>query len=289
MILDGGMGRELHRRGAPFRQPEWSALALSEAPEMVRETHLDFIRAGAQVITANAYAVVPFHIGEVRFAAEGVTLAATAGRLAREAVVQSGQEVLVAASLPPLFGSYRADLFDVSRVEEIARPLIDGQSPFADVWLCETQSSIAEVRAVRALLATDKRPFWVSFTLQDEGDCSVPRLRSGELVSEAIAAVAEMNVAAVLFNCSRPEVMLDAVKVAAGHVPHLGVYANAFEENDNASAMAANDGLSGIRADNTPERYVQWAREWCAAGADMVGGCCGISPAHIAALARALR
>ena len=51
-ILDGGMGRELHRRGAPFRQPEWSALALMEAPDIVRETHLDFLRAGAQVITS---------------------------------------------------------------------------------------------------------------------------------------------------------------------------------------------------------------------------------------------
>ena len=63
-ILDGGMGRELHRRGAPFRQPEWSALALTEAPDAVRDTHLDYIRAGAEVITTNSYAVVPFHIGE---------------------------------------------------------------------------------------------------------------------------------------------------------------------------------------------------------------------------------
>lgn len=69
-ILDGGMGRELHRRGAPFRQPEWSALALMEAPEIVRETHLDFLRAGAQVITTNSYALVPFHIGQERFDAQ---------------------------------------------------------------------------------------------------------------------------------------------------------------------------------------------------------------------------
>ncbi len=50
-ILDGGLGRELARRGAPFRQPEWSALALIEAPETVKEVHLDFINAGAEVIT----------------------------------------------------------------------------------------------------------------------------------------------------------------------------------------------------------------------------------------------
>ena len=81
LILDGGMGRELARRGAPFRQPEWSALALTEAPEAVVQTHLDFIRAGSQVITANSYAVVPFHIGN-RFEHEAQTLADTAGKLA---------------------------------------------------------------------------------------------------------------------------------------------------------------------------------------------------------------
>ena len=50
IILDGGMGRELERRGAPFKQPEWSALAMMEAPEVVKEVHKDFIRSGANVI-----------------------------------------------------------------------------------------------------------------------------------------------------------------------------------------------------------------------------------------------
>lgn len=67
LILDGGMGRELKAMGAPFRQPEWSALALMEAPHMVTAAHAAFVRAGADVITTNSYAVVPFHIGEERF------------------------------------------------------------------------------------------------------------------------------------------------------------------------------------------------------------------------------
>ena len=70
-ILDGGMGRELHRIGAPFRQPEWSALALIETPERVAEVHDGFAAAGARILTTNSYAVVPFHIGEARFAAMG--------------------------------------------------------------------------------------------------------------------------------------------------------------------------------------------------------------------------
>ena len=82
-VLDGGMGRELMRIGAPFRQPEWSALALTEGPDRVVEAHRNFIAAGAEVITTNAYAVVPFHIGADRFDAEGLALARTAGHLAQ--------------------------------------------------------------------------------------------------------------------------------------------------------------------------------------------------------------
>ena len=70
-ILDGGMGRELKRIGAPFQQPEWSALALLEAPQYVSQAHNAFIASGADIITTNSYAVVPFHIGELRFTDRG--------------------------------------------------------------------------------------------------------------------------------------------------------------------------------------------------------------------------
>jgi hypothetical protein len=71
LLLDGGTGRELLRLGAPFRQPEWSALALMEGPRFVSEVHQRYIAAGADVITTNSYAVVPFHVGAARFAREG--------------------------------------------------------------------------------------------------------------------------------------------------------------------------------------------------------------------------
>lgn len=230
-ILDGGMGRELHRRGAPFRQPEWSALALMEAPDIVRETHLDFLRAGAQVITTNSYALVPFHIGQERFDAQAAEWARQAGRLAREAVEQSGTTAKVAASLPPLFGSYRPDLFDKQVAPALARPLISGLMPFADIWLAETVSSLEEARFWRSSLPDDGKPFWVSFTLEDTMPHDVPVLRSGENVHEATDFAVEIGAAAMLFNCSQPEVMAEALKVvheAQGRLK-LGIYANAFE------------------------------------------------------------
>ena len=287
-LLDGGMGRELHRAGAPFRQPEWSALALMLAPETVGQAHRRFVDAGAEIITTNSYALVPFHIGEAKFKAEGRKLADLAGSLARTVAAAAPHKVRVAGSIPPLFGSYRPDLFDEARAPEIIGPLIAGLSPHVDLWLAETQSSLAEARFIKAALADDRRPFWISFTLDDDNeDLARPKLRSGECVAAAITAMLELGVAAVLFNCSQPENMAGAVDAARavretrGGDVRIGVYANAFPPQ---REEAANEVVSGIRADLDPARYAQLAREWLEHGADIVGGCCGIGPEHIAAL-----
>ena len=293
VILDGGMGRELQRCGAPFRQPEWSALALSEAPQVVVAVHTAFIESGAQVITSNSYAVVPFHIGEERFANEGLKLASIAGQLARTAADASAHPVKVAGSLPPLFGSYRPDLFQPERVAEVLTPLLQGLGAHVDLWLAETQSSLAEVQAIHAHLPSDGKPFWVSFTLQDEDVDGVPRLRSGETVAEAIEVGAKMGVAALLFNCSQPEVIGAAVDVAQSIIKRLGadiaigVYANAFPPQPKEAT--ANDGLDELREDLDPLGYLQWAKDWQQRGASMIGGCCGIGPQHIAELKRSLK
>ncbi|KAF3006767.1 hypothetical protein E8E13_010089 [Curvularia kusanoi] len=135
LILDGGMSRELMRLNAPFRQPEWSALALIEAPHLVKQVHHDFIAAGADIITTNSYALVPFHIGEERFWKQGAELAALAGRLAREAAdaetTAIGRKILVAGSLPPIFGSYEPQKFDESRVQEYLAVLVVALAPGA--------------------------------------------------------------------------------------------------------------------------------------------------------------
>lgn len=286
-VLDGGMGRELSRSGAPFRQPEWSALALIEGPDYVRQAHDAFINAGAQVISTNSYAVVPFHIGEARFQDQGAALARLAGSIARAAADASPQPIRVAGSLPPPLGSYRPDLFEPVEAARILQVLIDALSDDVDFWLAETQSSIQEVRLVTGLLKDDPRPRWFSFTLDDELDAQGhARLRSGESIQDAVLAAGELNAAAVLFNCSPPEVMSAALREAAAHstLP-LGVYANAFEPSDHK--RGANEGISDLRRDTQPPHYLGWAQEWVHLGATLVGGCCGIGPEHIAALSAA--
>ncbi|RYJ18093.1 homocysteine S-methyltransferase [Rahnella variigena] len=291
-ILDGGMGRELARMGAPFRQPEWSALALMEAPQFVRAAHDAFIAAGSQVITTNSYAVVPFHVGDDVFAEQGAALIALSGKLAREAADAAPAKVLVAGSLPPVLGSYRPDLFEPVAAKKLLQVLVDNLTGNVDVWLAETQSSVAEVEAVRDVLGDDPRPLWLSFTLQDNLDPQGNALlRSGESIAEAVNAGLRISAGAVLFNCSRPEVMATAVKTARaaltsqGSALDIGVYANAFEPSDNT--RGANEGLSKMRQDTDPAGYLDFAKDWVAQGATMVGGCCGIGPEHIAALKKA--
>jgi S-methylmethionine-dependent homocysteine/selenocysteine methylase len=281
LILDGGMGRELQRLGAPFRQPEWSALALMEGAEFVSRAHESFAKAGAQVISTNSYAVVPFHIGEAVFAERGIELAGLAGKLARDVAEERG--VKVTGSLPPVLGSYRPDLFEANAARSILRVLIEGLSPYADVWLAETLSTLAEAELVREMLGADDRPLWLSFTLNDEGEAM---LRSGESIEAAAGVARKLNASALLFNCSAPEVMENAVqkaKAALGSAEmRIGVYANGFAHSE--EQVEANAGLRQIRRDLDPDSYLDWARKWVASGATMVGGCCGIGPDHIRAL-----
>ena len=292
-ILDGGMSRELVRLGAELRQPEWSALALMDSPDIVRHVHEEFIAAGADVITTNSYALVPFHIGEARFREEGRRLIAFAGRLAREAADGAGGGIRVAGSLPPVFGSYEPHLFQPGRVQDYLGVLVEELDPFVDVFLGETLSLIAEAEAVQQAVAATGKPFWISFTLEDEpgAEARPPALRSGESVSDAARWIAGSGASALLFNCSRPEVMRQAVEAAAsvlaqaGRPVDIGVYANAFSSDDEG---AANETLHAIRDDLSGARYAAFACEWAESGATMIGGCCGVGASHIHTLRRRL-
>jgi S-methylmethionine-dependent homocysteine/selenocysteine methylase len=296
-ILDGGMSRELLRLGAELKQPEWSALALINSPDIVRKVHDEFVAAGSDVITTNSYALVPFHIGEDRFWEEGAALIARSGKLARDAAdACRDRKVLVAGSLPPVFGSYEPQNFDPLRVQKYLAVLVQNLAPYVDVWLGETLSLIAEGDAVREAVAQTGKPFWISFTLADDAvqtSGAPPKLRSGELVEQAASWAAQSGTQALLFNCSKPEVMRAAVGAAAqvfkdrASPLKIGVYANAFEGEQGDAA--ANQGLHETRSDLDDDIYSRFACSWAEAGATMVGGCCGIGAGHIHRLRRVLR
>lgn len=292
-LLDGGMGRELMRMGAPFRQPEWSALSLMEAPELVKKVHEAFSAAGSDILTTSNYAVVPFHLGEKRFISEGARLTALAGELAQGAASAFGCRV--AGSIPPLYGSYRADLFFPDRAQVLLKLIIDSLSPYVDLWLAETLSSIEEADEVAKALANENRPIWMSFTLLDDENYEneIPRLRSGQKVVRAVNTAVECGASAILFNCSQPEVMSPAIITARNELKHLGlslpigVYANAFHPV--IKDVQANTTLQGIREDLDPLRYLDFVKTWVSLGATIIGGCCGIGPEHIATLRKRVK
>jgi hypothetical protein len=179
LLLDGGTGEELFRRGVPDDRKIWSATALvhSQYHEILKDVHKSFITAGARAITTNSYGVIPgvgFSTDEIR------KYVRTAGRLARESVREgnSEQQVLVLGSLGPLVESYRPDkILPHDEGVEIYRAMVESLSDFCDCFLAETMSSYQEsIQAVDAVKSQDM-PLMVSFTLNGKGE-----LRSGESV-----------------------------------------------------------------------------------------------------------
>ncbi len=302
VILDGGMGKHLERAGAPFRQPEWSALALMETPDLVLEAHRAFIAAGADVIVTNTYALVPFHIGEDRFAERGAELASLAARLARQAADEADRPVRVAGSLPPLFGSYQPELFVPEAAPAMLAMLVEAQAPYVDLWVGETLSLIAEAIAVTNAVASGPGPneLWLSFTVPDSVITPTITLRSGESIAAMVDAVAG-RCDAILFNCSPPEMvtlaLAELAAVLATFDPKLrqgvrvGAYANGFEPRAKApdADYAANTTLLGRRDDLTPESYLATAQGWVDSGVSIIGGCCHMHTEHIDALSSGLR
>lgn len=284
-LLDGGMGRELKRMGAPFSQPLWSAQALIESPDHVRLAHQSFIDAGAEIITVNSYACVPFHLGEALYRSDGARLARLAAQIAAEVAQQASHAVQVAGSIPPAMGSYRPDLFQAQPAQAITQTLYAAQDPYVDIWIAETIASLEELSMIQQVLGQSSKPCYYSFTLQDDGDVAL--LRSGESVGDAAQQVAAAGGAGMLFNCSVPEVMADAISQAKNVLNgdqtgiEIGVYANSFAPIK--AQHAANQTVQAMR-EFSAQDYVEFAMQWYELGATVIGGCCGITPTHIRAL-----
>ncbi|MGR5295946.1 homocysteine S-methyltransferase family protein [Vibrio mediterranei] len=287
-ILDGGMGRELKRMGAPFSQPYWSAQALIEAPHFVEKAHQQFIDAGADIITTNSYACVPFHLGDLLYQERGTELASLAAKLAKNAVSHSNRAVTIAGSLPPAFGSYRPDLFMAEQGAQVWQDLMQAQDAYVDIWLVETLSSIEEAQVVSQVLAESTKPKYYAYTLLDDVS-QLGKLRSGETVVDAVQSLLKHNPDGILFNCSIPEVIEAALaataKVLESHHSSicLGAFANSFTPIQ--SGHKANDAVQELR-DVCPQEYLQFAKKWQQHGANVIGGCCGIGPEHIEVLAK---
>ena len=142
-----------------------------------------------------------------------------------------------------------------------------------DLILVETQPTVREAVAAARAAASTGLPFIVSFV------CGTDRwLLSGEPLQDAANAVLEFQPSAVLVNCAPARsiaALLRELSATCGTLP-IGAYANIGEP----------DAVQGWRNTDAedPERYARYAAGWLAAGARMIGGCCGTTPEHIRAL-----
>lgn len=285
-ILDGGMGQELVRRQGSAT-PLWSTQALLDAPELVRAVHDDFFAAGAEVATANTYALLPDRLAPHGLEDRLEDLSLLACTLAARARDAAGGG-LVAGSLGPLGFSYRPDLAPpVEHAAEIHARVAAIQARVVDVLILETMSSVDEAHGGLLGAQSTGKPVWLALSV-DDGDGT--RLRSGEKLSKVAPLLADLRPDRVLLNCSRPEAVSQGLPVLAGMGVPFGAYANGFTQIDPAfDRIGATTDLLSVREDVGPDRYADFAAAWVTMGARTVGGCCEISPAHIATMARRLK
>jgi len=290
VLLDGGMGQELVRRSANPAHPQWSAHVMMNEPEIVQAAHADYLRAGARVLTLNTYSTTRSRFAEFGMPERVAPLQRKAIALARGAMEETGIAATLAGCLPPLVGSYHPELLppDADLLEEY-RELAALQAPDVDVFLCETMSKASEARMAATAAAETGRPVWVAWTLTEAlAADGRPRLRSGETVEEAIAALDGVQVEAILFNCCPPETMAVGMPILAADGRSFGGYANAFEPIPKEFRLGRTVDMLEARRDLDPETYADRALDWIGQGATLVGGCCEVGPAHIAELARRL-
>jgi S-methylmethionine-dependent homocysteine/selenocysteine methylase len=205
-----------------------------------------------------------------------------AGKLAREAVKDSKKKVMVAGSLPPLEESYRPDLvIDKEEAIPIYETLIKELTPYVDIFICETMSSIKEMQYVMQALQNldNEKPVWIAWSLKED---KKNQLRSGESIREAFNASASIEPEAYLFNCTDPFAITEGIKELKGltAIP-IGGYPNVFNVPDGWTLD--NDIQVSVR-DLSVESFLEFAKEWQNLGATIIGGCCGIGPKFIKAI-----
>jgi len=290
IVLDGAMATELEAHGCDLADSLWSAKVLIEKPELIRDVHLDYFRAGAQVAITASYQATP-----AGFAARGldetqsrqlIGKSVELARKAREAYLAEiplAGTLLVAGSVGP-YGAYLADgseyRGDYVRSADVFmdfhRPRVEALlDAGADLLACETLPSYAEIKALTVLLAEYPRArAWFTFTLRDS-----THLSDGTPLREVVAWLkAYPQVVALGINC----IALENTTAALNTLKNLTslplvVYPNSGEHYDAVSKTWHHHG-------EACETLAGYLPQWLEAGARLIGGCCRTTPKDIAAL-----
>ena len=284
VLLDGAMGTELQRRGVPMDDIAWSGAAVLSHPELVRATHVDYVRAGARVIITNTFGSTRQMLGPAGFGDQVEQVHRDAVRLALEAREQAGiADVLIAGSISTEPPGFDRDAFlspddELAAYREAAQLLAD-----AGVDLIALEMIVEISHAQRAIQAVQETglPFWLGIGCRQSGD--------GRIVS--------FDRQDIEFSA-----MLDALlpsKPSIVNIMHSEI--RAIPEAL-AQLKARWDGPIGVYPESgyftkphwnfvdviPPKELAAEAAGWVAEGVGLIGGCCGTGPEHIEALNQAL-
>lgn len=307
LVLDGASGTQLEALGADIGGGLWSARLLAEDPALVERMHAAYAAAGAQVIESVSYQASPRGLAAAGFtAAEARELLARSWELASRAAQEArraGAEAFAAASIGP-FGAYLADGseytgaygadFDgpaaAAELEAFHRERIEPlYAAGARLFAIETIPRADEALAVSRVMADyPDAEWWLSFSLRPEGGGggSPVRIAEGMPLADALDALdtAVSQPAAVAVNCCAASQVEPAMRAITAAGRHGLAYPNSGESYDAATGTWAPPASAAALTD--PTEFAAAARDWAAAGASAVGGCCRTTPEIIAALAR---
>jgi len=268
---DGAMGTLLLDRGVPVDRC-LEELCVSE-PDRIRAIHDEYIAAGARIIETNTFGANAVRLS--RFGLEGRVgeINRAAARIAREAA--RGKDVCVAGSVGPLgISAQEAEERGIDQAEsfrEQVEALLDGD---VDLIFFETFMNFKEIETALRSTPTSDAITVALFACEPEA-----RLQSGMPLLDAFARCHELGTAIVGANClNGPHAMVHLLEsIPAGNL--LAAYPNAgyprYTEGRYVYPTA-------------PDYFANAAREMAAQGARLIGGCCGTTPAHIAAVAKAI-
>jgi S-methylmethionine-dependent homocysteine/selenocysteine methylase len=280
LVLDGATGTELERRDAPTSLPLWSAHALVHAPDLVAAIHADYAAAGADILTANTFRTQRRTLARGGWGNRAGELTSLAVELARRAADRAAgrRRVHVVGSAPTLEDCYRPDLVpdDAALRREHGEHAEHLAEAGVDAILVETMNSTREAVAALGAARATGLPALVSFVCWDGA-----HLLSGEPLRDGLAAALPEMPAAVLVNCLPPSNVAACLPVLRDSTLPFGVYPNLGAPVNEAGPKRSEE--------CEPAAFAELAARWRAAGARILGGCCGTTPAHIHALAQRLR
>ena len=267
IVADGGMGALLSSAVSGLRCPEEANL---RAPDSVLEVHLGFIRAGAELIETNSFGANRSKLARQFLAEELDAVNAAAVRIAREAREVSGRDVFVAGSIGPLGDVELGGLEAAELFAEQAR-VLEGRG--VDLFMVETFFDLDELEtAIGALRSVSSLPIVALLTFDAHGETL-----AGVKAEDAAARLQPLGLAAYGANHGAgPAAALAALARMGGDGAVLAALPNV--------GLASMAGGRIVFPHATPAYFSEFAAQARALGARLIGGCCGTTPAQIAAV-----